>query len=222
MAVALDSVAENTGTTSVTVSTSPVGTIRGCLVFVSTLEDDDVTGVTADGNAMTEVASSPVESATGGEDGAVGAWFYGGNLGGSAFNVVVTAGSNSKWVGVICLTAASDTQVQADDANFGSADDPTATLALSGVESFAAVGWYSVINADTNITPNTGWSEAHKHDFGDECGGMFTYDTVGTSDVTYGITTSVSNEYAMLGVAISEAAAASGGMQLVGGVGLVG
>jgi hypothetical protein len=188
---------------------TPVGTPRGVLVWVlysNTLSHADfVTGVTYGGVSMTEVAGSPnVKTVT--ESMSAHCFFLGSSIPTGAQTVAVDVTDTNNYAAfALTVTAAADTEVVDSDGtiNSDSIADPSVTLSLGGRSCFAAIGFSSGQNAVTGITPLTGWTGDLEDDLGGQTMGLYTYNTVGTTDVTAGWTQTAEDAVAMA-VAIAE------------------
>lgn len=214
MAIAFDASAEGIGPTNSLVWThTPVGTPKGIIVFVALTSSNTtlVTGVTYGGVAMTEQPGSPnVEGA--GEQGQIRCYFLGSSVPTGAQNVTVTLTSAvAVWGGSISVTATGDTSVVDTDAtiNGTAVANASCTLSLGGLDSFCAIGFYSGTNAPTNNLPLTNWTNRQDHDFGTETSGMYSYDIIGTADVTAGWTQPAGSA-AGYAIAVKDDAAAVG------------
>lgn len=189
MAIAYDAFSSATaGTGDLTWTHTPVGTPKGIWVGISqtTSTTDQVSGVTYGGVAMTETSSSPMTHSTG-EVIVNYSYFLGSGIPGGAQTVTVTVtGASTKQAGAISLTASNDTQVQAVNTsiNTDTGDSPSATISLSGNTCFVCEVFGTGIANTANFSPKTGWTSRLEHDFGSQCAGWYTYDTVGSSDVT--------------------------------------
>ena len=226
MSIAFDafsSVAAGTGNLSWT--HTPVGTPRGITVeVVQNTGTDEVSGVTYGGTAMTEVTGSPnLKAAV--EAGAVYCYFLGASIPTGPQTVLVTVtGASSKRAGAVSVTAAADTEVQDTDVtiNSNSVANPSATLALGGNSCFCMEGFFSGSNDPADITELAGWTNRLEHDFTSQTAGWYTYNTIGTADVTMGWT-QTAQDAVCIGIAIREAGAppppAVGGTMTLMGVG---
>lgn len=209
MALAFDAFANSTAVTGdISWTHTPVGTPKAVIVFVvqnAQSGADQVSGVTYGGVAMTEIAGSP-NAKTAVESGVVYGYFLGASIPTGAQTVTVTVtGNASKRAGSVTLTAAADTAVQDTDAtiNSDSVANPSATLALGGISCFCMEGLFSGNPAVGDITPPTGWTSRLEHSYGQQTAGWYTYDTIGTADVTMGWTQTADDAIG-LGVAIKE------------------
>ena len=192
---------------------TPVGTARGVLVYVITnVEGDEITSVTADGTSMTEVTDSPTLN-TAGEDGGAHCFFLGSSIPAGTLTIAVTTSGSTttKYAGAVTLTASQDTSV-VDTNNLISNNTATTsvTLSLGSVSSFCMIGFWTGLNAPGNYAPLTGWTSRNETDFGNQCGGIYTYDTVDTADVTAGYSNSGGDDVALHAIAVRENAAAGG------------
>ena len=188
---------------------APVGTPRGVLLLVaSSVVDDGIASVTYGGVSMTEVTGSPATEAT--EPEIVHAFFLGASVPTGAQTVSITktgATTTDHYCECITFTAAGDMQVTDTSTASGTGANPSVTLSLGGVASYCALVFGSGANAvPTDVDPLTGWTNRRETDTGTRGHGCYTYDTVGTADVTAGISAG-SQTYVLLAVAVSEAAA---------------
>lgn len=222
MTIAYDAVSSATeGTGTLTWTHTPAGTPAGVIVYViQNTGTDLVTGVTYGGITMSEVTDSPNLKAAA-EDGAVYGYFLGSSIptGAQTVEVSVTGGAITKAAVAITVTAAGDTAVQDTDVTINSdaEADPSATLSLGGNSCFCAIGFMSGIGATANITPLTDWTSRYEFDFTNQTAGVYTYDTIGTSDVAIGWD-QTSEDAVAVGIAITEDA--GGGSAAPAGVGL--
>ena len=212
-AIAYDNFTSSTGGTGdYAFDHTPVGTPRGAIVYVivNGVSVAGVTGVTYGGTAMTQVSLSPALNATG-ELGACHTFFLGSSIptGTQSVSVDATLGTEVSVAGCTTLTAAQDTSVvTTGKVESNSDDNPSVTLSLGGVSSFCMIGAWSGLG-NLSMAPFTGWTDRFEHDFGNQNGLIYTYDTVGTTDVAAGYTAG-SDDVAMIAVAIRENAAPGG------------
>ncbi len=212
MTVAFDaSSSSSAGNSTLTWDHDPVGTPRCVIVFVveDTTTTDGVTGVTYAGTSMTDVSGSPNIHTTG-ETGAVHCFFLGASVptGDPAEIVVSITGSVGRIGFAITLTAAGDTEVVDSDGTIASDSlvDPSVTLSLASRTSFAAIGFYSGHAGVASVTPLSNWNSRVEHDFGGQVAAMYSYDTIGSSDVTAGWT-QTAQDATMIALAVSETVA---------------
>ncbi len=199
-----DAAAASGATTNFSWTHTPVGTPKGVIVLVvqSTLSTDQVSSVTYGALTLTRVARA-CDTAT--EPGCVYAYFGGSSVPTGAQTVTVNvSGSSGKHASAITLTAAGNTEVVTSDATItADATNPTVTLNLGGRTSFVAEGVYSGVANVTSITPFTGWTSRFEDDFGAFVDGYYTYDTVGSTNVSAGWT-QATDDAAMVALAVSE------------------
>lgn len=216
MAIAFDaSTTSLTFTTGdITINHTPVGTPKGVLVLITQgdTSDDTVTGVTYGGSALTEVGSSP-HITTGDEAATLYAYFLGSSVPTGAQDAVVsTNASRRRNIDVITVTAANDTEYNTSSllVESNSLDDPSATFAIGGVTSYVVEWFMSGQSAVGGVSPNTGWTELSEGDMGSQLGCCYSYDTIGSSDVTCGYTSTSADNVYLAAIAINEAAGGGG------------
>lgn len=194
------------GTTSFT--HTPVGT-PGCVVVLVAGADAAITSGTYGGNAMTEAAASPADTGTGeiptaGIDG-TSAWILGSSVPTGAQTVAFTGtGLTSVIAAAYTLTSDEDCE-ELDSGVVESATqaNPEVTLTFGGREGFAAIGFTSGQDAVANITPRTDWTGDQEVDPGTLTLGNYSYDTIGTADVTAGFDQGA-DDVQMVAVAVAE------------------
>ena len=191
---------------------TPVGTPKGALVYIVINGlVGTVSGVTYGGVAMAETANSPASNTTG-ELGGSHCFFLGSGLPTGAQTVAVDMllGTEVNIVGCITVTAANDTSVVTTaKVESNNTTTTTATLSLGGVSSFCATGFWTGLNAVTSFAPLTSWTGSTETDFGAQCGGIYTYDIIGTTDVSGGYSNTGGDDCAMHTIAIRENAGAA-------------
>jgi hypothetical protein len=216
MAVAYDAFASNSdagGAANLTWTHTPVGTPRGVLVWIVQ------TGATFSGtNAVscsygaTDMGSPVAELIkTSGEVCTVTLYFLGSSVPTGAQTVTFDpVASATKFGGSITLTGNTDLEIVDTDSTISSdsSSNPSVTLGLTGRTSFAAIGFFSGIGVDTGITPLTSWTARAEHDFTPSMAGVYTYDTISSSDVTAGWTQAADDAVA-IATAVSEVSAST-------------
>lgn len=223
MAVAFDATSASTvGTTDRSWTHTPTGTPRGVVVYVIQYlgTTDEVTGVTYGGVSMTEMPDSPLLSTAQAEDGAVYGYFLGSSIPTGAQTVLVSVDgtASSKTAVAITVTAAADTQVVDTSIVDTTAANPSVVINGGATTNFYSAAILSGANATANITLDAGHTQLDADDFTNAVGASARHNSITTGDVTISWTAS-SLPAAIIGSAISEAAAASGayaGMTLVG------
>ena len=208
MTVAFDAfsnVAAGTGNLSWT--HTPVGTPRAVIVQVSQHvgSTDEISSVTYGSETMTEVAGSP-NTHTSAETNTIYTFFLGTSIPTGAQTVTVTvSGASNKRAGAITLTASSDCEVIDSDGTIDSdsQENPLVTLSLASRTSFATIVFFSGHVDPSLITPLTNWTDRLEHDWGSAVSGWYTYDTIGSADVTAGWNQSADDAVA-IALAVSE------------------
>lgn len=200
---------------------TPVGTPAavGCWVVVRAATTDTIIGMTYGGTAMTEVSGSPVIHDFPNDDGVVHAFTLLASIPTGPQTVAVDVNSTDfAMAGCLTLTASTTVEIVDVDATINAdVENPSVTLSLSGRTSFAAIGFHSGQDQPTGIAPLTDWTNRLEHDFGTGNAGFYTYNTIGTADVTAGWT-QTTEDAAAIAIAFSEVAAggSSGGLLLLG------
>lgn len=214
MAVAKDAVSRFTGTGTGTLSWThtPVGTPRGVVVGTVCNEGvNQISSVTYGGVACAGDSTSRAVKATA-EDGEVRLFTLGASVPTGAQTVeVLVSGAAAKTAFCVTVTAADDVEVVDVDnsINSDSQSNPSGTLSLGGRSSFVVQVFFSGQDTLGGITPLSGWTADYEVDFGAQTGGWYSYNTVGTSDVTFGWT-QTAEDALCVAVAIGEVVAASG------------
>lgn len=223
--VALDvwsnSAAEFTDDAGGTWTHTPVGTPKAVMCFVvrNAGITDSVDGVTYGGAAMTEMTGSP-NIHDGAKDGVVHSFFKGSDIATGAQTVAVDVNAAvAHRAGCTTLTATANTEIVDVDATIHADGlaNPSVTLSLAGRTSFVMLGAFSGQNTASNITPLTGWTSRLENDFGANNAVFYTYDTIGTTDVTAGYTAAAETAV-MIAVAVSEVTASTIDCPIGGGV----
>lgn len=220
MAVAFDAFSEvGTGTGNTSGTHTPTGTPRGIILLIfRDAASDDITAASYGGVAMTEVTGSPLLKATGETMGVYG-YFLGSSIPTGAQTVTTTSagGGVGRRVYCISLTADADTEVQDTDVTItsDSLENPSATLSLGGKTCFCCQIFGSGQADVTSITPLTDWTARAEEDFGAKVYGCYTYDTIGSTDVTMGWTQTADDALA-IGVAVTEVSSPKGLIMLMG------
>ena len=215
MTVAFDAFSEvAAGTGTLTWDHDPVGTPRAVIVMV--VQDDgttdSVTTVTYDGTSMVEVTGSPLLKSSG-EPGGVHIFFLGASVPTTdpAEIVVSRNGTITARAAAITLTAADDTEVvDTSTLSSDSQANPSLTVSLAGRTSFVAEAFFSGRGAITQLTPLTFWTDQLEHDFGATTAGWYTFDTVGSTDVTAGYSAG-GDDVVLIALAVSEVEAEPSG-----------
>lgn len=213
MAVAFDAFSDVAAATTTPLSWThtPSGTPAGAIVLIiadaTTL--DRITSVTYGGTSMTRVGTFHSKGSS--EYFTTYLYFLGASVPSGAQTVLVhnNGATVSKRAGAITLTADTDTEVVDEDISIESDAEanPTGTLSLGGRTSFAAIVFGSGRPGPANITPLTNWTDQLEHDFGASSAGWYTYDIIGSADVTIGWSQG-SDDTCASALAVSEVAVA--------------
>jgi pectate lyase len=205
--IAFDAISSDVHTTVSPLSWThtPVSTPRGILVYlvIYSNHNDLVTAATYGGVAMARVAFNP--KATGSLVGTY-AYFLGTSIPTGPQTVAVTCtGGAPKQAVSISVTAGGDTEVQASSSaiNNDSLANPVATLGLNGVASFVSIGFNSGHDLTSEITPFANWTSQFEDSATTTLAGFYTYDIIGTADVSVGWTQTADDAVA-IAVAISQ------------------
>jgi hypothetical protein len=199
-------------------SHTPVGDPKGVVAFINTTgtAGDQVTSCTYGGAAMTEVASSPQDKATG-ETGIVHAFFIGSSIPTGMRDVsCVLTNTTQKRVAVYSWTASADMEVlDSDFVNSDTAgDDPQRTLSVSGRSSVAMLTFITGENDGPDVgVLNGSWTEDVEGDVGLVVFANHSYRTPTTSDIVAGwaIAGTVDDDGIAVMLAIAEVAGGGGG-----------
>jgi hypothetical protein len=189
---------------------TPVGTPRGAVVYVISPISDPVVGVTYGGTAMTNVAN--VDNTVGGEWGGyrITGFFLGVSVPTGAQTVAVDAGALDVFAYAYTVTAAANTEfITSASTESLSVSDVAATLSLTGRTCFCSEMFASGEDDPASTAPLTSWTSRNEADFGTFLAGSYSFDTIGSTDVTSGLTQS-SDDILMLATAISEVVAGAG------------
>ena len=221
MAVEFDAWSNETAAASGTLTWThtPVGNPKGIFLWVvqNVGVTDEVDSVTYGSLTMTEVAGSPLVNTTG-EPGAVYGYFNGSAIptGVQTVTVNVNGTGSFKQGGVATLVALANTETVEVDVSINGdlGANPSTTLSLNGRASWCGLAFFSGVGVVASATPLTGWTTRNETDFGAQLAGFYTYNTIGTTDVTAGWTQSADQATAIC-VAISEASAAGSVLEFV-------
>lgn len=215
MAVAFDAVTSSgLQTTDFSFNHTPAGTPRGVIIGVGqTADADEVDSTTYGGSATSGVTGSPA-SGTGGEAGTVHVDFLGTSVPTGVQSVAVNeTGGGNKAAFALTVTADADVVVQDTTVVHGqsvsSGDNEIGTLSLGGNTCLCGVLIWSGANGVAGLSPQTGWTDRGEVDLGIEVCVLYTYDTVGTSDVPFGFFTTNVFDYSAIAFALTEGGGAT-------------
>ncbi len=208
MPINLDTVTEGLVLGTGTLSHTPVGTPRGVLgISIRAVGAADTSDMDYGGVTMTQLANSPFVRATG-EPFAIEVYFLGAGIPTGTQDLSITAATEAnKKIYCVTFTADDDTEFVADDQIEGDAVDPSGTLALGGIVSAVVQAFFAGGNNIANYTPLAGWTEQDEQATPGFSFGLYSFDTVGSADVTYGYT-GASDDYGIYAIAIREVAGA--------------
>lgn len=205
MTVAYDAVSSNAsfGDPS-TYTHTPVGTPRGIIVTSHGHGTGGPTTVTYGGTAMTLVRLLDAKGT--GENTMCAVWHLGASIPTGA--QTVSLGGNGGVLGSVCvsLTGAADTEVQ-DDLEYesDSTDNPTGTLVLGGNDSFCLLAFRSGEDSAASVSPGTGWTQRFEDDIGTQISGVYTYNTIGSTNVDVSNSMSqTADDLSAIAVAVTE------------------
>jgi hypothetical protein len=205
---AVSNVAQGTGNLSWT--HTPTGTPRGVVVQViqyhnTAAVSDEISGVTYGGDAMTEVAESPVIHTGNVDFSAIHTYFLGTSIPTGAQTVVVTVtGSTAKRAVAATMTAAADTEVNdtgtVDTGTGATITNPSISLSTTEETVCYAALMCGVTDAANVVSDQTNILE---HDFQNDIGSWDRTDAVAAGTITFNWTTNTA-EQAGHAVAINE------------------
>ena len=202
----------------ITISCTPSGTPKAA--FFGSVQgdtaDDTIDGVDyVSGTAMTEMTGSPYIT-TGNEPATIYAYLKTGIATGNQDCIVDVNGTARRRQSAVYIIDA-DNDVEENNISLlvesNSQDDPSASLALNSETSIVIQGFMTGLSAVTNVTELSGWTADFEGDFGSQCGCWYSYDTIASSDVTCGYTSSSADNVYLLGIALKEASGGGGGSE---------
>lgn len=196
------------GTGTISATHTPVGTPKAVLILITQYlsDTDSVSAVTYGGVSLTLADKiQHVDGALGGEPSYTWIYFLGSGIPTGAQTAQFTVSGSAKKIGYcITYTASRDTEVQDTDKIQGDAIyHPSGTLALGGKSCAVAMVAMSGANNTGQVTELTGWTNRNEYDPGDCILLCYTYNTVGTSDVTWG-TTQYGHDFCGVAIAVTE------------------
>jgi len=193
---------------------TPAGTPRAVIIFVHTGGTQTTTAVTYGGVSLTQVEYFETVNAENNFD--LSLWFLGSSIPTGTQSIVTTTSAGSPNVVCYTLTASADTVIENTDITIDTTigADPSVSLGLSGNTSWVAMSFLSGLPNVSQVTPLTNWTSRDEVDEGAYVDGFYSYDTIGSTDVTCGYT-AIPDNAALLCVAVTEGAAASAPNQLM-------
>lgn len=195
------------GTGTLSFLFTPVAVPRGIIcgsIQIGT-EADQENLPTYGGVTMKEVTGSP-NILVGGEVDVIYMYFLGSGIPTGAQTVTMTVtGASNKLLDCTSLTANTDTEVVTSNAaiNSTSQTNPSVTLSINNRPSFSLITFGSGQNGTAGITPFANWTSRSEFTSGTQSGGTYTYDIIGTTNITSGWTQSADDALAIT-LAVSE------------------
>lgn len=187
--------------------THPVtGTPKGVTILtLSEIPSLALTVCTYGGVACAAMTGSPVNKTTG-ENGTVWANFLGNNTLSGDQTVSVTLSAAGEDKAVYCMTNDSDENMEENATATISSDalpNPSVNLPLGSVTSLVTEVFISGQNSVGSITPLSGWSDQGEIDMGNQVAASYSFDTIGSTDVSCGYTAN-NADVILIAVAIAE------------------
>lgn len=166
---------------------------------------DEVTGVTYGGVSLTEVAGSPLAGTT--EGGIVYLYFLGSGVPSGTQSVAIGSGGTTGTKQAFCITlnATGNVEIVDVDATItgDTITDTSVTLTGDGRTLFACLVGYTGENAYSTVTELTDWTVRTETSSGSEGVHFYTYNTLGTANVTAGWTQG-SNDALQIALAVAQ------------------
>lgn len=213
MTIAFDAISNRSGVTGdLSFTHTPVGTPAGVLVLVGEVDEfsglaDGVVSVSYGGVSLSEVLNSPLLYSNAGYSSNIHGFFLGNDIPTGAQTVAVTvSGSAKRAARAITVTAAKNTRVLTTNTITGIGSDPSGTLLLDGMQAFVVQAGGAAVASAANVSPLTDWTSRYEYDPGTMINYCYTYNTIASSNVTFGATVSSNSCNSILAVAIAEAA----------------
>lgn len=219
MTISIDATTAQATKTSATWSTVHAGgaSPEGVVVMAVRYDSGALTATaTYNGVSMTELPGSPLRHVGAGFNDFVIVAFRLDSPASGTQTATVTWSADTGFSGTqIVQTYNSDTagiQIQDEETaeSSGSSANPSGSLALGGNTCAVLTAWANGNAAVGDATPLSGWTSAAETDPGNQINGAYTYDTVGSANVTTGYT-AASAEWAMYSIAVTELGATGGG-----------
>lgn len=198
---------------STNLGTDPAGVL---VVASQRYGDSRVSGCDVDGTNLTAVTNSPLLK-TSGEASTVHAWFGEVTSTGTVNTTLDVTATTDLVAAVYVLNADGTLQVEnTATIQSDSVSDPAVTLALNSEDCFVAEAMFSGDLDPADTAAKTGWTIDATLDFGSNHGGVISYDTIGSTDVTAGFDqVGGSDDANVLAVAISEVGGSSTALPLI-------
>lgn len=188
--IAFDAFSATTFTVDPSTTHTPSGTPAGAIAVVLWVSGDGEPDVDYGASDMGAPVVTYVQSAGGELAGtSLGVWLLGSSVPTGSQTFAVNGGATGQLGYIYTVTASDDVEFvnsQTIEA-VTSGTNPSATLSLSGISSFVLEAFTSGQNTPTQIAPRTGWTGRDEQDLGSTVVASYSYDTIGTADVTVGV-----------------------------------
>jgi len=213
VSVALSSFSGTNVSTGIDISHAHVGTPKGVLVTIieRAPTGDRISGVTYGGESLVEVTTGVTTASpiiyTNAEPFTIHYFFLGTSVpAGTQTATISPSSAGGRLCVVTTFDGAADLEINDLESLADTSEaDPSYTFGLGGTESLVMIGFGSGYSAVGNVSPYTGWSEEAEFDLGSSVAGVYSYDTVGTSDPTdCGYNTSGADDVSLSAIAINE------------------
>ena len=198
-------------------TTIAAGTPHCAVLIAGHAASEPLVSVTYGGSSMGSAVAS-VTNAAGGE--AVGVEFEAFILNGppsGSQTVAIDTGANGGKFYVYTLTTTANDCALAGSASIDALaqTNPSTTLSLGGNTSFVAEAWLSGSPTTGGVTPFAGWTSRAEEDMGSVILGSYSYNTIGSTNVTVGVT-HTTQDILLLAVGVYETAGGgSSGLLLI-------
>lgn len=213
MAVAFDAqtYSSQAGASPYTFSHTPVGTPRAVVVGVVFVTDaENVSGAVTYGGVTMTPDQNQVSG--GGESGRSALFFLGASIPTGMQTVSIPhTGSNATQMFVVTMTAAADTEI--GDSDFDTGAQQNASIVLTTAATSLRVGTiYTALDGLGGLAPLTGMTLIGQFSSGFRTDMAHRQTTPSSGGFTFGYTTNISTDIALVGVAVQEAAPAPTGV----------
>jgi len=160
---------------------------------------------------MTEMSLSPSGQGSSTEAGTVHAFIDTSPATGNQTCSIGSGGNKGCAAAVIMLNGTAPfSEVDTSVLTSAAYTNGTVTLSLGGETSFCAFGWMAGRADIADVSPKTGWTSDHEYGLGNQTLGIYSYDTIASTDVEAGADTiGGPDDFVLLAVAVKEAAGTS-------------
>ena len=192
MAITVD-VVQTTPGNDPTITMTGAGSPRAIIGSVTASSNTDTATdmtypISSTPTSLTNITGSPFTTTTVGSGSAFSIRLLNGVDSGANNLVITTSGATLKSSLGVTLNAAADIALQATNTiDTATPSNPeTDTLSLSGASCYCIQNYRHGNGNIGNSSNLTNWTEDISTDYGTTTGGVWTYDIIGTSDVTFG------------------------------------